>query len=83
METERQLLSNILGGDRDAMRRLYDRYVGYTMATALRYIPDRDKAADVVQDAFVKILTSISSFGAEVNYPVGSLDDIRVVLDDD
>ena len=50
METERQLLSNILGGDRDAMRRLYDRYVGYTMATALRYIPDRDKAADVVQD---------------------------------
>lgn len=63
METERQLLSNILGGDRDAMRRLYDRYVGYTMATALRYIPDRDKAADVVQDAFVKILTSISSFG--------------------
>ena len=44
------------------MRRLYDRYVGYTMATALRYIPDRDKAADVVQDAFVKILTSLNSF---------------------
>lgn len=61
METEQQLLSNILGGDRDAMRRLYDRYAGYTMATALRYIPDRDRAADVVQDAFVKILTSISS----------------------
>lgn len=61
METEQQLLSNILGGDRDAMRRLYDRYAGYTMATALRYIPDRDRAADVVQDAFVKILTTISS----------------------
>ena len=48
METEQQLLSDILSGNRIAMRRLYDRYVGYTMATALRYIPDRDKAADVV-----------------------------------
>ena len=62
METEQQLLSDILSGNRIAMRRLYDRYVGYTMATALRYIPDRDKAADVVQDAFVKILTSLNSF---------------------
>lgn len=62
METEQQLLSDILSGNRVAMRRLYDRYVGYTMATALRYIPDRDKAADVVQDAFVKILTSLNSF---------------------
>ena len=62
METEQQLLSDIISGNRIAMRRLYDRYVGYTMATALRYIPDRDKAADVVQDAFVKILTSLNSF---------------------
>ena len=62
METEQQLLSDILSGNRIAMRRLYDRYAGYTMATALRYIPDRDKAADVVQDAFVKILTTLNSF---------------------
>ena len=62
METERQLLDAILGGDGKAMRRLYDRFSGYTMAIALRYVPDRDDARDVLQDSFVKILTSIQTF---------------------
>ena len=62
METEQQLIEAIQGGDRQAMRRLYDRFSGYTMATALRYIPDREVAKDVVQDCFVNILTSIDRF---------------------
>lgn len=62
METEQQLIEAIQGGDRQAMRRLYDRFFGYTMATALRYIPDREVAKDVVQDCFVNILTSIDRF---------------------
>lgn len=32
------------------------------MAIGLRYIPDCDKARDVLQDSFVKILTSIGRF---------------------
>ena len=62
METERQLLDAILGGDNKAMRRLYDRFSGYTMAVALRYIPEREDVNDVLQDSFVKILTSICAF---------------------
>lgn len=62
METERQLLDAILGGDNKAMRRLYDRFSGYSMAIALRYVPDRDDVRDVLQDSFVKILTSICGF---------------------
>ena len=62
METEQQLIEAIQGGDRQAMRRLYDRFSGYTMATAHRYIPDGDAAKDVVQDCFVNILTSIDRF---------------------
>ena len=62
METERQLLDAILGGDGKAMRRLYDRFSGYTMAIALRYVPNRDDVRDVLQDSFVKILTSIQTF---------------------
>lgn len=41
------------------MRQLYDQYSGYAMAIVLRYVPDRDDAADILQDAFVKIFTSI------------------------
>ena len=52
----------IRSGDRTAFRRLYDRYSGYAMAVGLRYIPDRDEVRDVLQDSFVKILTSIGQF---------------------
>ena len=62
METELTLLQAVKEGDRQAMRRLYERYVGYAMATSLRYIPSRDDAQDVVQDAFVRVFTSIASF---------------------
>lgn len=61
-ETERQLLDAIHHGDRQALRRLYDRYSDYAMAIGLRYVYNREDARDVVQDCFVKILTSISSF---------------------
>ena len=62
METEKQLLEAIHSGERAALRRLYDRYSGYAMAIALRYVPERDEVHDVMQDSFVKILTTIGQF---------------------
>ena len=62
LEAEELLVSRIKEGNRTAMRTLYDRYSGYVMAVALRYVPDRDDVQDVVQDSFVKIFTSIGSF---------------------
>ena len=62
METEKQLLESIHSGERAALRRLYDRYSGYAMAIVLRYVPDRDEVHDVMQDSFVKILTTIGQF---------------------
>lgn len=62
METEKQLLEAIHGGERSALRRLYDRYSGYAMAVALRYVPERDEVRDVMQDSFVRILTTIGQF---------------------
>ena len=62
METERQLLEAIRSGERAALRRLYDRYSGFAMAIGLRYVPERDEVCDVIQDSFVKILTTIGQF---------------------
>lgn len=62
METEQELLNAIRSGERTALRRLYDRFSGYAAAIALRYIPQREEVDDVIQDCFVKILTSIDSF---------------------
>ncbi len=62
METEQQLLNAIHGGEREAKRRLYERFAGLTMTIALRYVANQEDARDVVQDAFVKILTSLDHF---------------------
>lgn len=62
METEQQLLNAIRNGDRSALRRLYERYSGYAIAIGLRYIPEREEVRDVIQDSFVKILTTINQF---------------------
>ena len=52
----------IRGGERAALRRLYDRYSGYAMAIGLRYVPERDEVRDIIQDSFVRILTTIGQF---------------------
>lgn len=62
MESEKNLLDDIRSGSGEALHQLYERYVGYAMAVALRYVPLRDDAEDVVQDSFVKILSSVSHF---------------------
>ena len=58
METEQELLEAVKAGDRQAMRRLYERYKGYAMSIGLRYIPEHYDVEDVVQDAFINIITS-------------------------
>ena len=62
METEQQLLKAIYNGERAALRRLYDRYSGYATAIVLRYITEQEEVRDVLQDSFMKILTSIGNF---------------------
>lgn len=44
----------------EAKRRLYDRYSGIVMSVCMRYMGNKDDACDVLQDAFIKILTRVS-----------------------
>lgn len=62
METEQRLVKAILEGEKGAGRRLYARYSGQLMTIALRYMGNGEDAADVLQDAFVKVLTNINRF---------------------
>ena len=62
METEKQLIEEFQQGERMAGRRLYERYGGRLMAICMRYMANGEEARDVLQDAFVKILTSIGRF---------------------
>ena len=58
-EQPSELIIKVREGDRDACRRLYLQYAPRLMATCTRYIPDRDDAEDVLQEALVKIFSSI------------------------
>ena len=49
-------------GDASAMDVLYAEYANYLTAICARYIADDDDVRDVLQEAFIKIFTTIDSF---------------------
>lgn len=65
--SEKKLLERLRKGDRDAQRRLYERFAPMMMAICHRYIPDRDCAEDVVQECFIKVFGKIGDFEPKGN----------------
>lgn len=62
IDNEKTLLHFIRKGDERAMRVLYCQYIRYLSAVCSRYIYDEEDIRDVLQDAFLKIFSSINSF---------------------
>jgi RNA polymerase sigma factor (sigma-70 family) len=61
-ENEAKLIQHIREGDRTAPKKLYCRYIRYLTAVCSRYITCEDDIKDVLQESFVKILTTIGKF---------------------
>jgi RNA polymerase sigma-70 factor (ECF subfamily) len=73
-------------GDRAAFRRLYDGARAHLFGVILRIQPDRSRAEDVLQEVFVKVWRSASSFDAARAQPLtwlsaiarnGAIDSLR------
>ena len=58
------LIVQLAAGSQEALAALYDRYGRLAYSVALRILGDPGRAEDAVQDAFLKIWTSASSFDA-------------------
>ena len=43
-------------------RKFYERYFGFAMKLAFRYVTDYDKAKDIVHDSFIKIFNNLQHF---------------------
>lgn len=56
------LLLACAGGQRNALKQLYDQECRFLMGIALRIVRDRATAEDVLQDAFVSIWNKAASF---------------------
>lgn len=59
---ELQILKRFSRGDASAMDMLYAEYADYLTGVCCRYISNEDDRKDVLQEAFIKIFTSIGSF---------------------
>lgn len=60
--SERELIRQIVQGNRVAMKQFYDEYSGYLTAVCVRYIPNREDVKDLLQESFLKIFKAIHTF---------------------
>ena len=56
------LLRRAKAGDAAALKVIYDTYVQYLSAVCRVYLPDEEDVKDVLQESFLKVFSSLSSF---------------------
>ena len=60
---DKRLIWRFKRGNRDALRRIYDKYHGHLLKLAIVLTGDPDTAEDIVQDVFIHFAQSASRFG--------------------
>lgn len=65
-----QLLARMAMGDRVAFRRLYDATAPSLFGVALRIVKQRDRAEEVLQDAFVNAWSRAGGYQAALSQPM-------------
>ncbi len=66
--TEAEIVYRCLQNDTAAQNELYRRYAGKMMGVCMRYARNRDVAADIMQDGFVKVFINLKSFKGEGSF---------------
>lgn len=61
-DKEQKIVHLFRRGDVSAMDVLYAEYANYLIAVCARYISDDDDVKDILQEAFIKIFTTIDTF---------------------
>lgn len=68
MNHETDIIRGCKEGDSRSQRRLYDLYSPRMFGICLRYGQDDDDAADILQDAFIKVFVKIHEFRHEGSF---------------
>jgi len=63
-------LQGVAGGDRDALRQVYDATSAKLFGTVLRIVGDRDVAQDLLQDIYLKVWRRAGRFDAAIASPI-------------
>jgi RNA polymerase sigma factor (sigma-70 family) len=62
---EARLVRGMKSGKPDVQRHVYDLYADRMMALCMRYARDRDEAADILQEGFIRVFRKIDTFKEE------------------
>ncbi len=65
------LMSRVAGGDEMAFMALYDRHANALFGTAVRFLRDRESAAEVVQDVFVAVWQRAAQYDPRAGSAIG------------
>lgn len=63
-----EYIDGCVKGDRAAQRKLYEALSTKMFAVCIRYMGDRDSAADILQDGFITLFTKIASYSGEGSF---------------
>jgi RNA polymerase sigma-70 factor (ECF subfamily) len=66
--SDSELVKQVVGGDRDAYRALFDKYHGRVLSLAFDVLRSREEAQDVAQEAFVKAYLSLPDFKGDSTF---------------
>ncbi|MXV15585.1 RNA polymerase sigma factor [Hufsiella ginkgonis] len=66
--SEAELIRKCKKGDLKSQELLYKQFYGYAMGVGLRYLDDRDDVLEIVNDAFIKVFKSISTFNEDLSF---------------
>lgn len=67
-KTEQELIHECLTGERKAFNELYRAYSYRLYGICLRFASDKDEAADMLQEAFMKIIEKLSTFQGQGSF---------------
>ena len=65
---ESELIRSCIDGDRKSQKALYDHLAPRMFPVCIRYIGDRDQAADVLQDGFITLFTKLKDYKGEGSF---------------
>lgn len=67
-KTEQELIHECLAGKRNAFNELYKTYSARLFGICLRFASDKDEAADMLQEAFIRIFEKLSTFQGQGSF---------------
>lgn len=67
-KNEKQLIKKSISGNREAQRRLYEKYAPKMLGVCRRYIKDLQFAEDVMVSGFVKVFKNLGAFRHEGSF---------------